>query len=93
MTETATAPKGINAANITDWFRENIEGAEPPLTFTMITGGHSNLTYFARIGDREMVLRRPPFGSRVKSAHDMGREYTILSHIHDVYGPAPEPLR
>ena len=36
-------------------------------------GGHSNLTYLVRHGEREYVLRRPPFGSKVKSAHDMGR--------------------
>lgn len=55
-------------------------------------GGHSNLTYCVRIDGRELVLRRPPFGSKVKAAHDMGREYTILSHIHHSFPPAPKPL-
>jgi aminoglycoside phosphotransferase (APT) family kinase protein len=55
-------------------------------------GGHSNLTYLVRLDGREMVLRRPPFGSKVKSAHDMGREYLILSRLHPVYPPAPKPL-
>lgn len=54
--------------------------------------GHSNLTYMLQIGECEVVLRRPPFGSKVKTAHDMGREYKILSAIHPVYSPAPEPL-
>ena len=44
-------------------------------------GGHSNLTYLVRHGDREYVLRRPPFGSKVKSAHDMGREFTVLTKL------------
>ncbi|HEY6558153.1 MAG TPA: phosphotransferase family protein [Polyangiaceae bacterium] len=54
--------------------------------------GHSNLTYLVRAGEREYVLRRPPFGSKVKSAHDMGREYKVLSKLHAVYPRAPEPL-
>jgi aminoglycoside phosphotransferase (APT) family kinase protein len=45
-----------------------------------------------RLGDRELVLRRPPFGNRVKTAHDMGREYRILSRLCRVYEPAPCPV-
>jgi aminoglycoside phosphotransferase (APT) family kinase protein len=54
--------------------------------------GHSNLTYLVTFGEREMVLRRPPFGSKVKSAHDMGREFRVLSKLHDVYPLAPKVL-
>jgi aminoglycoside phosphotransferase (APT) family kinase protein len=54
--------------------------------------GHSNLTFFLKAGGRGYVLRRPPFGSKVKSAHDMGREYRVLSRLHAAYEPAPEPL-
>jgi aminoglycoside phosphotransferase (APT) family kinase protein len=54
--------------------------------------GHSNLTYSVQLGDRKLVLRRPPFGSKVKSAHDMGREFRVLSKLHAVYPPAPEVL-
>jgi aminoglycoside phosphotransferase (APT) family kinase protein len=53
--------------------------------------GHSNLTYLIRLGGKEWVLRRPPFGNRVKTAHDMGREYRILSRLSQVYGLAPTP--
>src|SRR5580693_511081 len=55
-------------------------------------GGHSNLTYRVRHGDREYVLRRPPFGSKVKSAHDMGREVAVLSKLAPVYPRAPRVL-
>lgn len=55
-------------------------------------GGYSNLTYLVRYGDRELVLRRPPFGSKVKSAHDMGREFQILSRLIDAYPRAPRPV-
>ena len=54
--------------------------------------GHSNLTYLIKVGGDEWVLRRPPFGNRVKTAHDMGREYRILSRLHAVYPLAPEPV-
>jgi aminoglycoside phosphotransferase (APT) family kinase protein len=52
--------------------------------------GHSNLTYSLEFGERRMVLRRPPFGSKVKSAHDMGREFHVLSKLHAAYAPAPK---
>jgi len=55
-------------------------------------GGHSNLTYLVHHGDREYVLRRPPFGSKVKSAHDMGREFTVLTKLSAVYDRAPRPF-
>ncbi len=55
-------------------------------------GGHSNLTYLVRAGERELVLRRPPFGSKVKTAHDMGREHHILSHLAPRFPLAPRPL-
>ncbi|HVW25994.1 MAG TPA: phosphotransferase family protein [Polyangiaceae bacterium] len=54
--------------------------------------GHSNLTYLLQANGREYVLRRPPFGSKVKSAHDMGREFRILSKLHGAYPLAPEPV-
>jgi aminoglycoside phosphotransferase (APT) family kinase protein len=61
------------------------------LTVEQFPHGHSNLTYLVRLGDREMVLRRGPFGNQVKTAHDMGREYTVLSRLSAVYPPAPRP--
>jgi len=54
--------------------------------------GHSNLTYLVRVGNREVVLRRPPFGSTVRSAHDMAREYRVLSKLHIAYPVAPKAL-
>lgn len=64
----------------------------PDLVVQQFPSGHSNLTYFLKAGEHEYVLRRPPFGSKVKSAHDMGREHRILSKLHAVYPLAPEPL-
>ena len=54
--------------------------------------GSSNLTYLIRAGGGEYVLRRPPFGNTVKTAHDMKREFDVLSKLSAVYAPAPKPL-
>jgi aminoglycoside phosphotransferase (APT) family kinase protein len=60
-----------------------------PVEVLQFPGGHSNLTYLVKHGGQEYVLRRPPFGSKVKSAHDMGREHTVLSKLAPVYSRAP----
>jgi aminoglycoside phosphotransferase (APT) family kinase protein len=63
-----------------------------PLGVAQFPSGHSNLTYLLRFGGREMVLRRPPFGSKVKSAHDMGREHRVLSKLNSAFPQAPRVL-
>lgn len=63
-----------------------------PIRVEQFPSGHSNLTYLVHVGERELVLRRPPFGSKVKSAHDMSREYRVLSNLHPAYAPAPKVL-
>ena len=63
-----------------------------PLEVEQFPAGFSNLTYLVRAGAQEFVLRRPPFGSQVKTAHDMGREYLILSRLHLVYPKVPRPI-
>ena len=55
-------------------------------------GGHSNLTYLIRYGAREFVLRRPPVGPVAPTAHDMPREYKLLSIIHTQFPLAPKPI-
>lgn len=67
-------------------------GLTGPMTIRQFPGGHSNLTYLVDVGGRELVLRRPPFGSKVKSAHDMGREFRVLAKLCEVYPRAPRPL-
>ena len=62
------------------------------LSVRQFPGGHSNLTYLLSSGSEDWVLRRPPFGSTVKSAHDMSREYKILSALKNVYSYGPVPI-
>jgi aminoglycoside phosphotransferase (APT) family kinase protein len=81
----------LDAARLQGYLETHLPGAAGPLAIEQFPHGHSNLTYLIRAGTQEWVLRRPPFGNRVKTAHDMGREYRILSRLCKVYGPAPAP--
>lgn len=71
---------------------ETVPGLRGPLEIQQFPSGFSNLTYLLRAGGRELVLRRPPVGSKVKAAHDMGREYRVLDALYPVYPAAPRPL-
>jgi aminoglycoside phosphotransferase (APT) family kinase protein len=62
------------------------------LTVQQFPAGSSNLTYLINTGEQEFVLRRPPFGNTVKTAHDMRREFNALSKLSAIYPPAPRPL-
>jgi aminoglycoside phosphotransferase (APT) family kinase protein len=80
--EATGTPDGIDAARVEAWFAENVPGAEPPLSFERIAGGHSNLTYRATDANgRNWALRRPPLGKRLGSAHDMSREHRVVSAL------------
>jgi aminoglycoside phosphotransferase (APT) family kinase protein len=70
----------------------SVPGAAGPVEVRQFRQGHSNLTYLVGFGDREAVLRRAPRGATVKTAHDMRREFTILSALQGVYPKAPRPL-
>lgn len=82
------AGEELDLAALTAYVDKHL-GAHGTVTVEQFPGGHSNLTYLVRHGDREYVLRRPPFGSKVKSAHDMGREVAVLSKLAPVYSRAP----
>ncbi len=73
-------------------FMDRELGAHGAVSVEQFPGGHSNLTYLVHHGDREYVLRRPPFGSKVKSAHDMGREVSVLSKLAPVFDRAPRVI-
>jgi len=84
------AVEGIDIDNVTAWVSERIEGLKPPLEFTLIAGGHSNLTYkFVDTRGEAYVLRRPPLGHILESAHDMAREHRIVSALANTDVPVP----
>lgn len=62
------------------------------LEISQFSAGHSNLTYCLKVGDFEAVLRRPPHGPVAKKAHDMKREFTILSALHPLLAAVPKPF-
>jgi aminoglycoside phosphotransferase (APT) family kinase protein len=82
----------LDTARVEAFLRRTVPGLEGPMRLAQFPSGHSNLTYLARFGARELVLRRPPHGTKAKSAHDMGREYRILSALQGVYPYGPRPL-
>ena len=81
----------LNDANLREFLQENFSAIKGEIEISQFPAGSSNLTYCIRIGDEEYVLRRPPFGSQVKSAHDMKREFEVLSNLSVIYNPAPKP--
>jgi aminoglycoside phosphotransferase (APT) family kinase protein len=83
-------PDGIDAPSVEAWFAANVDGVEPPLTFKMIAGGRSNLTYSVTDSNgRRWALRRPPMGKTLGSAHDMGREHRVVSALEGTPVPVP----
>jgi aminoglycoside phosphotransferase (APT) family kinase protein len=83
---------GINQANVTAWMVEHV-GATAPITFELIAGGRSNLTFRAHDADgTTYALRRPPVSHVLPTAHDMVREHTIMSALYPLDIPVPQPL-
>lgn len=82
----------LDLVTLEPYLRRHFPNEAGALQVRQFPSGHSNLTYSLQLGARELVLRRPPFGSKVKSAHDMSREFRVLSKLHSVYAPAPEVL-
>jgi len=82
--------KGIEEKPVTEWLSARVDNLESPLTFELITGGHSNLTYRVSDGNgRKWVLRRPPLGHVLEGAHDMVREHRLLSSLNNSDVPVP----
>jgi len=82
MSATDTPVPGIDIGPVTAWLEANVAGARGPFEFEVIAGGHSNLTFKVTGADgTRYVLRRPPLGHVLASAHDMGREHRIISGL------------
>lgn len=82
-------PEGIDATNVTRWLADRVD-ITAPLRFDLIAGGRSNMTYTVTDADgRRFVLRRPPMGELLPSAHDMAREHRLMDALRD--SPVPVP--
>ncbi|MDZ7673891.1 MAG: phosphotransferase family protein [Acidimicrobiales bacterium] len=88
-----TDVQGIDRDAVEAWYLEHVPGTQPPLEFSLIAGGHSNLTFSViDAAGRVTVLRRPPLGQVLASAHDMGREHKIIAALDHTDIPVPHPL-
>lgn len=85
--------QGIDVEPVSRWLVENIGGAQAPFTFDLIAGGRSNLTFRVTGADgARYVLRRPPLGHVLATAHDMAREHRIISAVGLTGVPVPPCL-
>ena len=82
----------LDRVRLAAYLKQHLPALDSPLVVEQFPSGFSNLTYLLRIGKRELVLRRPPVGTKVKTAHDMSREYRILSRLYPAYRKVPQPL-
>lgn len=79
----------FDAAKLCEYLRDKLPSASGEIEVRQFPGGHSNLTYLVKIGEDEYVLRRPPLGQLAHRAHDMGREYRVLSKLYQAFPKAP----
>src|SRR5262245_37355920 len=85
--------RGIDEEKVGAWLADNIDGVSAPFTFELIAGGRSNLTFRATDANgAELVVRRPPLGHVLASAHDMAREHRLISAVGTTSVPVPPAL-
>lgn len=81
--------EALDWANLESYLKTALPALSGPMSVTQFHGGHANLTYLVRFGEKELVIRRPPFGTIAPGAHDMKREYRVLSKLYKHFSPAP----
>ena len=92
-TQATDAPRGIDVRGVSAWFDQHVPGVKLPLAFTLVAGGRSNLTFLVSdSADHRYVLRRPPTGHLLPTAHDMAREQKIISAMGPAGVPVPPAL-
>jgi len=83
----------LDHSKLQHYLRDKVAGCESEIQIKQFPGGYSNLTYLIQAGDHEYVLRRPPFGANIKSAHDMEREFTVLTRLREAgFAKVPEAI-
>lgn len=82
----------LDISALSAFLQQHVEGLNGELNVRQFAGGASNLTYQLSMGGRDMILRRPPSGTKPKSGHDMAREFKVLTALQGHFAPAPKPL-
>jgi aminoglycoside phosphotransferase (APT) family kinase protein len=83
------SPRGLDLDRLAAWLPEAVPGAGTDLSARLVVGGKSNLTYALTDGATEWILRRPPLGHVLATAHDMAREYRVMSALQGTDVPVP----
>ena len=86
------AGEELNVEALQAYLSELVPSLKGEIIVKQFPSGFSNLTYLLTIGEKEYVLRRPPFGANIKSAHDMEREFRVLKAVKKAYPNVPEPV-
>ena len=85
--------EGYDIPAVEAWIEANTDYFSPPFTWTRLEGGHSNLTYrLEATCGKKAVIRRPPLGELLPKAHDMGREWSLISALAPQGFPVPTPI-
>ena len=85
--------EGYDIPAVEKWIKEHISGLNPPFKWTRLLGGHSNLTYrLEDVNGGLAVVRRPPQGKLLPKAHDMSREWALISSLGPTAVPVPTAL-
>jgi aminoglycoside phosphotransferase (APT) family kinase protein len=85
-------PPGVDHERVAAWLGPLVGGISGRLRVDLIEGGRSNLTYVISDGERSWVLRRPPLAHVLPTAHDMAREYRVLSALRPTSIPVPQVI-
>ena len=93
MTTADVDTPGLDLDQLAGWFATAIPGAGERLSASLIPGGKSNLTYVVNDGEHDWIVRRPPLGHVLATAHDMGREYRVMTALRETAVPVPETYR
>ena len=86
------AGEELDWAALDRYLKKELPGLEGEPRVSQFAGGNSNLTYRLQYANDDLVVRRPPFGTKAKTAHDMGREYRVLKALGTVFPYCPRPL-
>ena len=81
----------LDISKLSTFLKDEIKGLSGPIEVKQFPSGFSNLTYQITASDRQLILRRPPFGTKARSAHDMKREFNILKALYTVFPYCPRP--
>lgn len=82
----------LDLKSLSTYLKQSIPGFTHILGHQQFPSGFSNLTYLLTTNLGEWVLRRPPYGAKIKSAHDMEREFRVLEKLRSIYGRIPAPI-